>query len=137
MRIVEKEVLLMAVSEAQKKSAQKWDAANLDRVSIAMPKGMKDTVKAAAAVAGESMNQYIIGATEQRINGLQQPAGASQGMGAIILTPAALKTAQEAAQRAGETVPAFVGRAIETQAQRDKVIQAMKPKEKAPDKSET
>ena len=126
----------MAVSEAQKKSAQKWDAANLDRVSIAMPKGMKDMVKAAAAVAGESMNQYIIGATEQRINGLQQPAGALQGMGAI-LTPAALKTAQEAAQRAGETVPAFVGRAIETQAQRDKVIQAMKPREKAPDKSET
>ena len=63
----------MAVSEAQKKSAQKWDAANLDRVSIAMPKGMKDMVKAAAAVAGESMNQYIIGATEQRINGPQQP----------------------------------------------------------------
>ena len=136
MRIVEKEVLLMAVSEAQKKSAQKWDAANLDRVSIAMPKGMKDTVKAAAAVAGESMNQYIIGATEQRINGLQQPAGASQGEGAI-LTPAALKTAQEAAQRAGETVPAFVGRAVETQAQRDKVMQAMRTKEKAPDKSET
>lgn len=126
----------MAVSEAQKKSAQKWDAANLDRVSIAMPKGMKDTVKAAAAVAGESMNQYIIGATEQRINGLQQTAGAAQGEGAI-LTPAALKTAQEAAQRAGETVPAFVGRAVETQAQRDKVMQAMRTKEKAPDKSET
>ena len=126
----------MAVSEAQKKSAQKWDAANLDRVSIAMPKGMKDTVKAAAAVAGESMNQYIIGATEQRINGPQKPAGAPQGDGAI-LTPAALKTAQEAAQRAGETVPAFVGRAVETQAQRDKVMQAMRTKEKAPDKSET
>lgn len=126
----------MAVSEAQKKSAQKWDAANLDRVSIAMPKGMKDTVKAAAAVAGESMNQYIIGATEQRINGLQQPTGAPQGMGAI-LTPAALKTAQEAAQRAGETVPAFVSRSVETQAQRDKVMQAMRTKEKAPDKSET
>ena len=122
----------MAVSEAQKKSAQKWDAANLDRVSIAMPKGMKDTVKAAATVAGESMNQYIIGATEQRINGQQQPAGASQGMGAI-LTPAALKTAQEAAQRAGETIPAFVSRAVETQAQRDKVMQAMRPKEKAGD----
>lgn len=116
----------MAVSEAQKKSAQKWDAANLDRISIAMPKGMKDTVKAAAAVADESMNQYIICATEQRINGLQQPAG----MGAI-LTPAALKTAQEAAQRAGETVPVFVSRAVETQAQRDRVMQAMRPKEKA------
>lgn len=126
----------MAVSESRKKANQKWDAANLDRVSIAMPKGMKDTVKAAAAVAGESMNQYIIGATEQRINGLQKPAGAPQGEGAI-LTPAALKTAQEAAQRAGETVPAFVSRAVETQAQRDKVMQAMRTKEKAPDKSET
>ena len=118
----------MAVSEAQKKSAQKWDAANLDRVSIAMPKGMKDTVKAAAAVAGESMNQYIIGATEQRINGLQQPAGAPQGMGAI-LTPAALKTAQEAAQRAGETVPAFVSRAVDIQAKRDEIMQGLKTKQ--------
>lgn len=128
MRIVEKEVFLMAVSEAQKKSAQKWDAANLDRVSIAMPKGMKDMVKAAAAVAGESMNQYIIGATEQRINGLQQPAGAPQGMGAII-TPAALKVAQEAAQRAGETVPAFVSRAVDIQAKRDKIMQGLKTKQ--------
>ena len=51
-------------------------------------------------------------------------------MGAI-LTPAALKTAQEAAQRTGESVPAFVCRAVETQAQRDKVMQAMRPKEKA------
>ena len=115
----------MAVSEAQKKSAQKWDAANLDRVSIAMPKGMKDMVKAAAAVAGESMNQYIIGATEQRINGTQQPAGAPQGEG-DILTPAALKTAQEAAQRAGETVPAFVSRAVDIQSKRDKIMQGLK-----------
>lgn len=118
----------MAVSEAQKKSAQKWDAANLDRVSIAMPKGMKDTVKAAAAVAGESMNQYIIGATEQRINGLQQPAGAPQGEGAI-LTPETLKTAQEAAQRTGETVPAFVSRAVDIQAKRDKIMQGLKTKQ--------
>ena len=71
----------MAVSESRKKANQKWDAANLDRVSIAMPKGMKDTVKAAATVAGESMNQYIISATEQRINGSQQPTGAQQGDG--------------------------------------------------------
>lgn len=118
----------MAVSESRKKANQKWDAANLDRVSIAMPKGMKDTVKAAAAVAGESMNQYIIGATEQRINGLRQPAGAPQGEGAI-LTPAALKTAQEAAQRAGETVPAFVSRAVDIQAKRDKIMQGLKTKQ--------
>ena len=44
-------------TEAQKKSAKKWDAANLDRVSVAMPKGKKDDIKEAASAAGESMNQ--------------------------------------------------------------------------------
>lgn len=125
----------MAVSEAQKKSAQKWDAANLDRVSIAMPKGMKDTLKAAAGIAGESMNQYIISAVEQRINGPHETAGAPQDVGAI-LTPETLKTAQDAAQKAGETVSVFVARAVDVQAKRDNVTRAMRPKEKAPDKSE-
>lgn len=117
----------MAVSEAQKKSAQKWDAANLDRVSIAMPKGMKDTVKAAAAAAGESMNQYIISATEQRISGKdhQNAAGAQENMGAV-LTPDALKIAQEGAQRAGEDIPAFVSRAVTNQNQRDKVAMSLR-----------
>lgn len=143
----------MAVSEAQKKSAQKWDAANLDRVSIAMPKGKKDEVKAAAVAVGESMNQYIISAIDQRmgkaspeagtnaakvgdIKTAQNAAGAPQGTGGAILTPKTLKTAQEAAQNAEETVSAFIGRAVDTQAQRDKIMQAMRQKEKAPDESE-
>lgn len=54
-------------TEAVKQSNKKWDAANLDRVSIAMPKGKKDDVKAAATAAGESMNQYIINAVDQRM----------------------------------------------------------------------
>ena len=116
----------MAVSEAQKKSAQKWDAANLDRISIAMPKGMKDMVKAAAAVAGESVNGFINRAIGEAMgDSTQQPAGAPQGEGSI-LTPAALKTAQEAAQRAGETVPAFVSRAVDIQSKRDKIMQGLK-----------
>jgi len=127
----------MAVSEAQKKSAQKWDAANLDRVSIAMPKGMKDTVKAAAAAAGESMNQYIIGATEQRISGAQN-AAESHRSSSTILTPDALKIAQEAAQRAGEDIPAFVSRAVTNQDQRDKVAMSLRvDTKKAPEESGT
>ena len=54
-------------TEAQKRSAKKWDAANLDRISIAIPKGGKDAIKTAAAAAGESMNQYIITAVNKRI----------------------------------------------------------------------
>lgn len=116
----------MAVSDAQKRSAQKWDAANLDRVSIAMPKGMKDEVKAAAESAGESMNQYINGAISQRMGGkaTEMAVEAQEGRG-NILTQSALQTAQEAAQKAGETVPAFVERAVETQAQRDKTAFAL------------
>lgn len=123
----------MAVSESRKKANLKWDAANLDRVSIAMPKGMKDTVKAAAAAAGESMNQYIIGATEQRISGKnpQNVAEAHRGSNAI-LAPDTLKIAQEAAQRAGEDIPAFVSRAVTNQDQRDKVAFALKASAREP-----
>ena len=64
-------------TEAQKISAKKWDAANLDRLSLALPKGKKAEIQAAAAQAGESMNQYIAGAIDQRME-RQQAAGQSQ-----------------------------------------------------------
>ena len=57
----------MPVSDAQRKSAQKWDAANLDRISVALPKGKKDEIKAAAAIHGETMNQYVKTAIDQRL----------------------------------------------------------------------
>lgn len=127
----------MAVSKAQQKAVNKYMAANYDRINLTVPKGRKDEIQAFAAQTGESVNGFINRAIGEAMGeSPRQPAGAPQGMGAI-LTPAALKTAQEAAQRAEETVPAFVGRAVETQAQRDKVMQAMRTKEKAPDKSET
>ena len=121
----------MAVSKAQQNATNKWIAKVYDRINLTVPKGRKEEIQAFAAQTGESVNGFINRAIGEAMGeSTQQPAGAPQGMGAI-LTPAALKVAQEAAQRAGETVPAFVGRAIETQAQRDKVIQAMKPREKA------
>lgn len=62
-------------TEARKEGNRKWDAANLDRISIAMPKGKKDEIKAAAVAVGESMNQYIITAVDQRIEQDKQKAG--------------------------------------------------------------
>lgn len=46
-------------TEAQKISARKWDAANLDRLSIAMPKGKKEQVKAHAEAHDKSLNSFI------------------------------------------------------------------------------
>ena len=54
-------------TEARKEGNKRWDEKNLDRVSIAMPKGKKDEIKLAATVAGESMNQYILSAINLRM----------------------------------------------------------------------
>ena len=118
-------------------SIKRYEDKAYDKVLVRMPKGRKEEIQTFAAQTGESVNGFINRAIGEAMGeSPQQPAGATQGEGAI-LTPAALKTAQEAAQRAGETVPAFVSRSVETQAQRDKVMQAMRTKEKAPGKSET
>lgn len=121
----------MAISESRKKANQKWDAANLDRVSLAMAKGKREEIKAAAAAAGESMNQYIIRSVDMRMNhnAPQEPAE-THGGGGAILSPETLAAAQEAAQKAGETVPAFIGRAVTTQAQRDRVTQGLRSQAK-------
>ena len=52
-------------TEAQKQSARKWDAANLDRISIAVPKGQKDVIKAHAEAHSESVNGFINRAIEE------------------------------------------------------------------------
>lgn len=93
-------------TEARKEGNRKWDAANLDRISIALPKGKKDDVKAAATAVGESMNQYIINAVEQRMErdgrkGHSEAAGAALGAG-VSLPLEAEKVAQRAAEGAGE-----------------------------------
>lgn len=54
-------------TEAQKKSAKKWDAANLDRLSIALPKGQKELIKDHAADRGESVNAFIGRAIDETI----------------------------------------------------------------------
>ena len=112
-------------SEAQKQSARKWDAANLDRLSIALPKGSRETIKAHAAAQGESTNAFIKRAIDCQIErdgagGPQEAAGAAAGTGGISLSPDALESAQQAAERTGEAPAVFVARAIETQAKRDK-----------------
>ena len=55
-------------TESKKRNNLKWDSANLERVSIALKKGQKARIKAAAEAAHESMNQYIIGAIDRRID---------------------------------------------------------------------
>lgn len=64
---------------ARKEGNRKWDAQNLDRISIALPKGSKDKIKAHAEKRGESINGFVgraISETMQR-DALELP-GAGQ-----------------------------------------------------------
>ena len=119
----------MATSKAQQNATNKWIAKAYDRINLTVPKGRKEEIQAFAAVTGESVNGFINRAIGEAMGeSPQKPSDAPQGAGAI-LTPETLKTAAEAAQNAGETVPVFVGRAVETQARRDKLTRAMRGKE--------
>ena len=66
-------------TEAQKQSARKWDAANLDRISIAVPKGQKDVIKAHAEARGESVNAFVGRAIEETMQRDKAAHGASEG----------------------------------------------------------
>lgn len=65
-------------TEARKAGNRKWDAANLDRISIAAPKGTKERWKAVAVAQDKSLNQLIVEAvdnqiTQDRRRGPQRP----------------------------------------------------------------
>ena len=103
----------MAVSKAQQNATNKWIAKVYDRINLTVPKGRKEEIQAFAAQTGESVNGFINRAIGEAMGeSPQKPAGAPQGEGAI-LTPETLKAAK-----------------------RDNATRAMRPKEKAPDKSE-
>ena len=54
-------------TEKRKRANQEWDAANLDRISIAIPKGQKEKIKEHAMQQGESVNAFIIRAIDETI----------------------------------------------------------------------
>ncbi len=121
----------MPASKAQQKAVHKYTKENYDRFLITMkPKGRLETVKAHAAAQGESANAFIGRAISEAMErdssgSPQEAAGEAVESRGISLHPYAMKTAQRAAQAAGEAVPVFVARAVETQAQRDELARRM------------
>ena len=66
-------------TDARKENNRKWDAANLDRISIAVPKGQKDVIKAHAEAHGESVNAFVGRAIEETMQRDKAAPGASDG----------------------------------------------------------
>lgn len=113
----------MPASKAQQKAVSKYMKENYDVYQIRMKKGQKDTIKAHADSRGESINAFIgraIQETMERDAGSPREATGAPAGETVGLPPEALKTAHEAAQAAGEGLPQFLTRAIESRAALDK-----------------
>ena len=54
-------------SEKAVAARKKWDSENLERISVAMPKGKKAIIKDHAAAAGETINGFINRAIDEAI----------------------------------------------------------------------
>ena len=88
----------MSASNAQKKASAKWNASK-DNIMIRPDRETGAAIRAAATAAGLSNQQYILDAVDAYRNG---------GC-ALPLDYAAIKAHTE---KTGETVPAFVNRAV-------------------------
>lgn len=118
----------MPASKAQQKAVSKYMKENYDVYQIRMKKGQKEAVKAHASDRGESVNGFITRAIQETIarDSAEGPAEALAAPGGISLPPDTLKAAQEAAEAAGEGLPQFIARAVETQRDRDALVRKMK-----------
>ena len=118
----------MAVSKAQIKATAKYEAKTYDKTLIRLPKGRLDEIRAHIEPAGESLNGFIgraiLEAMERDGGGVastssQQAAETAQGARGIPVSPDTMAAAQRAAGRTGESVAAFVARAVAAQEKRD------------------
>ena len=117
-------------TEARKAGNRKWDAANLDRISIAASKGTKERWKTVAVAQDKSLNQLIVEAVDSQIShdrdkGPSEALQVPPGREAVLLSSETAETAQRAAEAAGEGLSQFVARAVVTQAKRDEVARKM------------
>ena len=101
----------MPVSEAKKKANAKWNASK-DNIMIRPDKETGAAIRAAAAAAGVSNQQYILDAVDAY----------RSGGNSLPLDYAAIKAH---AEKTGETVPAFVERAVSGQIERDNTLLKM------------
>lgn len=61
----------MPMSDAKRRANKKWNDAHMkeryDRVQLILPKGQKEQIQAAASRQGQSLNAYIVGAVNERM----------------------------------------------------------------------
>lgn len=110
----------MAPRESQKKASLKWDKENMTVLSCKIRKPQAAAFKVYCENQGSTSNTVLKDFVLGCIGEQETVPQAGERAPGVPLSPEAVKAAQEAAESTGETVPQFIGRAVQTQAQRDK-----------------
>lgn len=110
----------MAPSEAQKRASNKYNLEHMSTLGCKVRKAQAVAFKAYCQNQGSTSNtvlkDFVLGCIGEQET-LSQAGESAPG---VPLSPEDVKAAQEAAESTGETVPQFIGRAVQTQAQQDK-----------------
>lgn len=82
-RVIKKEVIYMAVSEAHKRASYKYNS-NRGSITLRPTKEEDAQIRAAAAASGDSLQNYILQAVRERMEreqapGTDQPSGPAEG----------------------------------------------------------
>lgn len=65
----------MAVSEAQHRANEKYNAKTYDEIKLRVHKGKKEIIQVAAQIKGESVNAFITRLIDNELNTMQMPTG--------------------------------------------------------------
>lgn len=112
----------MSIDETQKKARNKWDAANMTVLGCKVRKDRAEEFKAACKEAGTSPNAVFSNAINDFMERpRQEPAPTGRG------DPYGLdqEKLQQHTQETGETVPAFLNRAVDETIGRDHQLAAI------------
>lgn len=116
---------MSSYTDTKKRNNRKWDAANLDRVSVAMPRGRKDAIRERAAAQGESMNGFINAAIDSALSPQDAPQCAVSDFPAMAVSEEDAERINAHTERTGETIEVFIRRAITDTIKRDAVLLKM------------
>ena len=111
----------MAVRESQKNASVKWHRENMGTLACKVKREQAEEFKAFCQLQGTSANTVLKSFVLSCIgsgNIVPNAVGVSENE---LIPPDTIEAARSAAEQSGETVAAFISRAINTQAQRDKL----------------
>lgn len=117
----------MALSESRKKANRDWDKENMSTLACKLKKEDAERFRLYCSVNGVTVNGELKGHVMRCIGEeiASEATEAPKGIQGYSLSPESMKKAQGASEATGETPTAFIERAIETQAGRDKTSLAM------------